>query len=81
MGGESRSVAGLTVTRMCVVRSCLTKIPVPRIFCGRHWSHVPERLQQEIGNAWLRNDREGLEALVSKAKNAVATAERRAQDT
>ena len=75
MGGEVR-VAGLSV-RICVMRDCLTHIPLPRLFCERHWKLITPRLQEEIAAAWADNDIEELEELLLRARNAVTTIERR----
>lgn len=62
--------------RLCCARRCLTRIPAPRLFCGKHWVLVPSVLQMEIADTW-KIDAEGLNALLGKAKDAVAAAERR----
>ena len=64
--------------RLCKISQCLTRVPVPRIFCSRHWALVPSKLQMDIADTWDTDDAEGLEALLRRANNAVITAERKA---
>jgi hypothetical protein len=63
--------------RLCNVRRCLTRVPVPRLFCGRHWCFVPTWLQEEIAAAWNANPVD-LEVLLSRARNVISTTERQA---
>ena len=53
----------------------MTRIKYPALFCARHWSLVPTKMQLEIGDAWGRGA-EGLTALLSQAKDSIAKAEK-----
>ena len=71
-------MAGLT-GRYCMMRECNTHIPMPHIFCERHWKLIPVHLREEISVAWSDGDIEELEELLMKARNAITAAERRRQ--
>lgn len=39
--------------RTCALPACETAVPTERLFCGPHWTRLPQPLRDDVLRAWV----------------------------